>query len=158
MKKNSLILSLPVNLLCFIKGPSRKWYEAFLLRHPELTLRKPEPVTSASATVTSKNLDFFFENIVNYIAANKLEHLYGTPSAFLNLDESGFELNVLPSKVLVSRKAAHSYAVETAKHNDRITVTACICADGTYLTPQIIYKSSFSRMDEAAALARGIFY
>jgi hypothetical protein len=115
-------------------------------------------VTSASATVTSENLDYFFKNICNYIADNKLEHLYGQPKAFLNLDESGFELNALPSKVLVSKKAAHAYAIETAKHNERITVTACICADGTYLTPQVIYKPSFSRIEEAATLARGTFY
>jgi hypothetical protein len=115
-------------------------------------------VTSASSTVTSQNLDFFFNNIIEYIEKNNLHHLYGKPGAFLNLDESGFELNALPSKVLTAKNASHAYAIETAKHNERITVTACICADGSCLTPQVIYKNSFSRIDEAASLARGTCY
>lgn len=115
-------------------------------------------MTSASATVTSQNIDFFFKNITDYIKNNGLEELYGKPEVFLNLDESGFDLNALPSKILTSKNFGHSYSIETANHNQRISITACICADGTYLTPQIIYKSKFSRIEEAANLARGSFF
>lgn len=43
--------------------PGNGWFKAFLKRHPSITLRTPDPVTSASSTVASSDIKSWFRQI-----------------------------------------------------------------------------------------------
>jgi hypothetical protein len=142
-------------IFCLSLGPTIGWLRGFLKRHPILTNRKPEPVTKAAATVNKKNIDIWFDNIIKFINDNNMQELFSRPEAWFNADESGFALNVSFPKVFTTKNIRHTYRVESTKHHQQVTVTVCASADGTYLPAQVIFKKSFSRMEEVGFAARG---
>lgn len=131
------------------KGPSSGWFMRFKQRNPQLRFNKAEDVTKAASTVTAENIDYFFKNFKEFISDNHLEELYDRPEAFYNLDESGLQVNAQPIQVLSTKNVKHTYRVESTKHHLQITMTMCICANGTYLPPQIIFKKSFNGLEDA---------
>lgn len=124
-------------------------------RNPTLTIRTPELLTKASATVTSEDIDKQFKILTDYIERNGLQELYDRPDAWYNADESGVDLNAHPSKIVTSKRIRHTFIVEKAGHHQRITITLCVCADGSILPPQVIFKKGFTRLEEAAYACGG---
>lgn len=144
-----------INLYAFL-GPSEKWLMGLRERHPIISLRKPEGLTSAAANVTSRNISIWFDNLIKYLEEeNVLQHLMDRPQNILNLDESGIDLNAMPRKVFTTRNVKHTYLTESAKHRTRISVTMCVAADGSILPTQFIFPNTFSRMLDAAHAAGG---
>ncbi|KAG5673183.1 hypothetical protein PVAND_003250 [Polypedilum vanderplanki] len=131
-------------------GPSKKWFNNFMSRNPKITFRKPEPLGKAAAVVCEEDVDRFFYYFRNWLEKNDLLHLLNRPEAFMNLDETGFDLNAAPNKVLAKRGAKTVYTVHSAKVHDRITVTFCFNAAGETLRPQIIFKKNFSGLLQVA--------
>lgn len=82
-----------------------------------------------------------------------LDLIKSDPRRSLNLDESGFDLNALPKKVITSKNIKHTLKVDAAKKNERITITMCVDADGFVFTPQIIFKCAFGRIGDASYAA-----
>jgi hypothetical protein len=118
-------------------------------RHPDLRFRTPENVTKSSATVNSVNIDYWFNNVINSLARqNVLDLICSDPRRSINLDESGIILNAKPKKVLTSKHITHTYWKEPSKHHDSITNTQAVAADGYRFRSQVIFKKSFSRMED----------
>lgn len=142
-----------------VLGPTEKWLKGFVKRHPIVSQRTPESVTRAAANVNSLNITIWFEKLTAYLEQkNLLEFLKARPSHWLNLDESGIDLNAMPKKVFTTKRVKHTYRTDTSKHNTRITITMCISADGSILTPQVIFPTRFSRINDAAYAAGGNFW
>lgn len=120
-------------------------------------MRKPEALTHAAATVTPENIDIQFAKFQKYITDNGYEEILTRPDAWYNLDESSSNPNALPSKVVTTKNLRHTFMTELGNHHESYTFTACICADGTYLPPQIIFKKGFTGMEEAAFASGGKF-
>lgn len=121
--------------------------KGFKSRNPTLSFRKPEGITAAAACVTPQNITIWFENLIAYLEEkNVLHHLLERPQNFINLDETGIDLNAPPKKIFTTKNVHHSYLKESAKHHARITMTMSITADGSILPSQIILPSSYSEI------------
>jgi hypothetical protein len=129
-------------------GPSKKWLRSFISRHPDVTFRKPEAIGKASATVCIEDIDKFFSTFKEYLHRENLEHLLLRPDAWYNLDETSFDLNTPPKRVLAAKGTKSVYTVNSSNLHDNITTTFCFGADGSVLPPQIIFNKSFSKLDE----------
>lgn len=132
-------------------GPSRAWYNQFMKKNPQLTLRKPEGLSKASGLVTTKDIEEFISSVISYLEEKGvMEFLKEHPENFINLDETCFEFNAQPEKVLTDKSIPHTYVREAAAHHKKITVTVTIGADGKMWTPQVIFKDGFTKILDVA--------
>jgi hypothetical protein len=115
----------------------RYWFEGFKKRHPNLTVRMPQPLSYARALNSTKEVvtDFF----------GKLGSLYGRlnliskPMQVYNADETGVTIVHKPGKVITELGRRHVYSVTSAERGRTHTVLSCISATGVVLPPCIIY-------------------
>nr|CAI5817822.1 unnamed protein product [Callosobruchus analis] len=101
--------------------PGEGWYKSFLKRHPALSERVPEPVTSASARVSESDIRKWFLDKV------------------FNADETCFLLCPKNKAVLAPRGARNVYEVDNAPAKSNITVLFTLSAEGGVTPPFIIY-------------------
>jgi hypothetical protein len=126
-------------------------------RHPDLTFRKPEGVNKAAANITLDNIKNFMDSIIGELDEKGiLQFILEHPENVVNLDETSFELNAMPDKVLTSKSIPHTHRVNSAKNHECVTSTVSIRANGTMLTPQIIFKEPFTKDLEVAFAAGGL--
>lgn len=52
--------------------PGRQWYKAFRKRHPELSIRKPQQLSTSRAEVSKEELEDWFENTEKYLKKKNL--------------------------------------------------------------------------------------
>lgn len=102
--------------------PSKKWYNCFMKRNPVLKVRKPEPLSSASANVAVQDLRGWWKTIDNYLENQQLKHVLNDPSRIANCDETLFEFNVKPGKVIVEKQSKNSYLAQKSGNKTGITV------------------------------------
>lgn len=138
----------------FKKGkPSHSWLHGFLKRHGDISARTPESLGRASAIHTPADLQNFFDKVHSDFA--KLGHLelLNKPERWWNVDETGFQMNPIPSKVYAKKGARSVHYVERGKPKEMITATYAVCADGNYVEPLLTFKTSKSTIVEIAHAA-----
>ncbi|XP_062541699.1 uncharacterized protein LOC134209705 [Armigeres subalbatus] len=118
--------------------PGRKWLEGFMRRHPQLTLRTPEGITSASAKVSEQDIRKWFKTVEDYLVENNIADILNDPSRILNGDETGFCMNVPPKKVLATKGVKNVPFVENQNGKQNVTVLFTFSADGTIIPPDVI--------------------
>ena len=115
----------------------RWWFQGFKSRHPNLTIRMPQPLSHARAISGNK------ENISDFLG--KLGSIYGKfnlfskPMQIYNSDETGVTIVHRPSKVVAELGRRHVYSVTSAERGHTHTVLSCISASGFVLPPCIVY-------------------
>lgn len=119
--------------------PGEGWYKLFLKRHPELSPRTAEAVTSASANVSEQNIRKWFQQIENILKEEQLFEILDDPSRIFNGDETGFQLCPKQGKVLAQKGAPDVYEVDMAPAKSSITVMFTFSASGTITPPMVIY-------------------
>ena len=137
------------------KLPSEKWFISFLKRHSEVRFRVPESLGRASANVSEANLRNWFKNVENFLEQKGLSDLLKQPSRIFNIDESGFQLNPKPKKVLAKKGQRNVYIVEASNPKENITATYNICADGTMVPPMITFQKNESKLYDIARTMEG---
>uniref|UniRef100_A0A1Y1NE15 HTH CENPB-type domain-containing protein n=1 Tax=Photinus pyralis TaxID=7054 RepID=A0A1Y1NE15_PHOPY len=65
--------------------PGRKWYEAFMRRNPELSVRVSQNLTNARSSVTKDKLQSWFLEVENYFTENFLLDAISDGSRVFNL-------------------------------------------------------------------------
>ena len=121
-------------------GPTFKWGRGFRNRHPQLTLRKTEPVERGRVLNAAEEIvDDYFAVLEETIKVNNLDqrlHL------IYNSDEAAVYLNKSSQKVVVPRnsKHCHSLAQRTSEH---MSVLSCVNATGAVLPPLIAFAKGF---------------
>ena len=137
----------------------KQWLKLFLLRHQEISFRVAQPVTRSSACVSEEDIRCWFKKIYSYFQKEDLLHLMNDPSRWINSDETGFELNPRPGKVLAAKGAKNVNFVETAHLSERVSVKYTFGADGYVYSPQMILKNSVSgnKIVDIAAASVGEF-
>lgn len=70
--------------------PGRSWYDLFLKRHPELSLRFSENVTLCRAKVTEESLRRWYQRVEEYLNKHDLSDVQ--PNRIFNCDETGIKL------------------------------------------------------------------
>lgn len=135
--------------------PSKKWFRDFLKRHKDVTFRVPEALTRASANVSENNLRNWFKNVESFLENKGNIDLLQQPSRIFNIDESGFQLNPKPKKVLAKRGQKNVYIVEASSPKENVTATYNICADGSMVPPMITFQKNESKLYDIARTMDG---
>lgn len=102
--------------------PSHTWYQSFLRRNSSLKARKPEALSASSANVSEEDLKGWWTNIDQYLEENNLKHIMNCPERIANCDESMFEFNPKPGKVLVEKSSKNSYMSQMSGNKTGCTV------------------------------------
>lgn len=102
--------------------PSHTWYQSFLRRNSSLKARKPEALSASSANVSEEDLKGWWTNIDQYLEENNLKHIMNCPERIANCDESMFEFNPKPGKVLVEKSSKNSYMSQMSGNKNCCTV------------------------------------
>lgn len=118
------------------KMAGNKWYYAFLKRHPQLALRKPEPTSIARATGFSKErVNEFFELLVKTVDSHKFQAVN-----IYNVDETALSTVQKPKKV-IGLKGKHQIGSMTSAERGVLTTGIfCMSAGGFFLPPMLVFK------------------
>lgn len=130
--------------------PTTGWIEGFLKRHPELVYRTPEALSKASSVNTQEDFAGMWRNIYAYLQKNNQLDLLDKPEQWWNADETGFEKDVVPRKVIARKGAKNVYRREQGKPKDNTTVTYAFSAAGDYVEPLLTFKNSISTLADIA--------
>nr|CAH7761453.1 unnamed protein product [Callosobruchus chinensis] len=129
--------------------PGEGWVKGFLKRHPEISKRTSEGVTSASACVSEQDIRNWFTNIREYIKQKGLQEVLEDSSRIFNSDESGFQICPSTGKVFAMKGSKNVYSVERSSAKENITVLFTFSADGTICVPMVVYP--YQRIPEKVA-------
>ena len=124
------------------------WWERYVQRHPQITLRVAVPFSYARAMATDREvLDRYFDMLEDCLRSNGL---LNKASCIFNCDETGLPLDPKCLKV-VDRVGRKNPSYLTSGTKSQITVLACTCAAGYPIPPMVI----FDRMTLNDAMTRG---
>lgn len=130
--------------------PSLGFLHGFLKRHPNVSFRKQSYLSKASAVVSEKDLRAYYRKIYEYLEANDLLYLLDFPERWLNGDETNFQLNAVPPRVLSKKGKKVVYRVEKAKPKESVTGMYTFSADGFMYKPLYILNDKVANMPEIA--------
>ena len=148
-----------VQKVMFEKGQKVKvttgWWNSFRKRHPNLTLRNPEPLAHARAVccsddVINRYFDLFEQTLEDNGIADK-------PCQLFNCDESGFPLNPSPPKVIVAKGEKHPYCITTGDKS-QITVLSCCSAGGYVMPPLVVFDRKSLKPEMTVGEVPGTMY
>ena len=136
--------------------PGKHWYQGFVKRHPDITLRRAMELGHQRALISKEMVDGWFDGLKTYLQKEvpDWEAMINDPRRIFNADESGFPLSITNGKVLTDKGVRHVYQVCTS-NKTQITVLACFNAIGNYIPPLIVYPgerfrdSGIHEFDEA---------
>lgn len=101
--------------------PGDVWFKAFLKRHPIITTRTSEGVTTASACVSEDDIRKWFREIQEYINEEGLNEAIEDPRRIFNADETGFNICPKTGKVLAGKGEKNVYQIEKGSAKENIT-------------------------------------
>ncbi|CAH2016525.1 unnamed protein product [Acanthoscelides obtectus] len=114
------------------------WLQSFLIRHPQVSVRKAESLSLARCTAMSRNVVIDYFKVLQSVLEEN--NLLKNPKNIFNMDESGLQLNTRPGEVLVVKGSKVVSSVASAEKGETVTVVACYNAEGTFLPPVAIMK------------------
>lgn len=113
-----------------------KWYYSFISRHPQLSLRKPEPTSMARATgFTKERTEAFFDLLTKVVDDNKLQ-----ATDIFNVDETALSTVQRPRKVLALKGKHQVGSMTSAERGTLTTGIFCMSAAGVFVPPMLVFK------------------
>ena len=133
------------------RAAGRDWAEGFLRRHPELSLKKPEPTSIARAMAFDRvPVSRFFE----LLKATYQRHNF-TSERILNVDESFISTVHNSSTKIISPTGRKQVGHLTSGERGKTVTIVCACSpSGIYVPPMFVFarKRSFPEMTEGAPM------
>lgn len=114
-------------------GPD--WLNGFLLRHPELAIRKPQATNVARAVGFNKpQVEKFFEAYQGVLT----NHQY-SPMRVWNMDETGITNVHKPMNIIATKGAREVGKMTSGEKGKTVTVLCATNAAGAYIPPMFIF-------------------
>ena len=124
------------------KMAGKDWLASFLARHPELSVRHPEPTSMSRATAFNKpSVDKFFRILKDELVKHNV-----TADRLWNADESGLTVVHKPGRIMAKLGQKQVGKITSAEKGQTTTVMCAVNAAGSYLPPMMIFKRK--RMSE----------
>jgi len=118
------------------KKAGRDWLSGFLRRHPEISLRTPEP------TSMNRAVSFNRANVQKFFNIFKEQQNKDTFTAYRiwNVDETGFTAGQKPAKILAKCGAKQVGRITSGEKGITTTAICAVSASGDFVPPMLIYK------------------
>ncbi|XP_072381873.1 uncharacterized protein [Diabrotica undecimpunctata] len=105
---------------------------------PTSGLRVPENLSAYKASMANEfMIKDFFSKLNDVLMKLNMKN---KPNLIWNCDETGLSYVVKPSKVVTGIGKEYVYKRSCAERGQTQTMLACICADGTWIPPMVIFK------------------
>ncbi|KAJ6648201.1 hypothetical protein Bhyg_03428, partial [Pseudolycoriella hygida] len=130
--------------------PTSGWIRGFMTRHPLCRYKTPQSISKASAINTRDDFAGLWRNIYKYFEKTDQLDLLNRPELWWNADETCFEKDKVPRKVVARRGAKRVSRREMGPPKANTTVTYAFSAAGDYVEPLITLKDSVSTEAEIA--------
>lgn len=126
--------------------PGRKWYEAFMRRHPEVARKLSRNLSHPRTLVTQENIRNWFNEVHDYLTKENLLDVINDPKRVFNTDETAFCLCPKGDRVLVRKSSKMVY--NFVNNDDKECLTALIGgnAAGNLMPSMVVY--SYQRVPE----------
>lgn len=121
-------------------NPGRKWYNLFLSRHPNISIRTSQNLVRSRSLVSEADISNWFREVKSYMDQNELTSILNDPRRVFNTDETAFFLNPKPGKVLAQQGSKNIYTGAGADEKDNITVLLTANAAGQLPPPMVVYR------------------
>lgn len=110
----------------------KRWLSGFMDRHPEISIRSPEPTSLARARGFNKTSVLKFYEILDSLPQFPCCRIF-------NVDETGVTTTgKVPSKILARKGKKQVGILSSAERGELSTVVACMSAGGNFIPPFII--------------------
>lgn len=122
------------------------WLRAFMRRHQELSVRKPEPTAIGRMSAFNKhNVDLFYRNLHEVLDKYKFQ-----AKDIWNCDETGVTTVQVPEHVIAGRGERQVASVTSAERGTLVTMCNAVNACGSsippfYIFPRVNFKDIFLR-------------
>ena len=125
------------------KMAGRKWFRKFLTRHPQLSLRNPEPTRIARAAGFNKpSVHRFYDILEPIIDKYKFD-----ATTIFNMDETSLSTVQKPGKIIAVKGKHQVGSTVSAERGTNVTCARCVSAHGYFLPPFLIFKRKRLRDD-----------
>ncbi|KAG9188192.1 hypothetical protein G6011_02115 [Alternaria panax] len=125
------------------KPVSESWVSRYLRRHPNHLISRSGKAMAKEHTKADSGAKY---NLYFKLLHEKMEEYNVQPTHIFNMDEKGFQLSrVSNTKRIFSRRLYEQKGARQALEDgstEWITVIACICSDGTALSPTLIFQGA----------------
>ncbi len=114
----------------------KKWLKMFLARHPELSIRTPQPLSAA------RMLGFTPENVARFfdVFEEEMKKIKFNPVRLWNVDETGITIVQHKTTQVIGRKGKRQVAsLSSAERGRLITVVTCMSAGGQHMPAKLIW-------------------
>lgn len=119
--------------------PGKKWYSYFLKRHPELSHRKTQNLTTGRSSVNEEILHGWFRDIKSYLEENNFMDIFNDPKRIFNADESTFYMNPKGNRVLTRKGTYTVYSHIPNDEKECLTVLMTANSAGTVAPGVILF-------------------
>lgn len=119
--------------------PGRKWFNAFLRRHPDLSIRESEGITKGRAIVTEETIRKWFSDLKTFLEEQNATDILEDPSRIFNGDETSFSMCPKTGKVLAPKGYRNVYSIQKGNEKETVTVLLVFSANGKTVNPMVVF-------------------
>ena len=122
------------------------WLRAFMKRHPQLSIRKPDPTSIGRMSAFNRhNIQQFYANIERVLKDRELE-----AHQLWNCDETGITTVQVPERIIAEKGERQVAAVTSAERGTLVTMCNAVNASGStippfYIFPRVHFRDHFLR-------------
>ena len=115
------------------------YVQLFLKRHPVLSIRTPERVSKARASVTEDGIRTWFTTLKSEVMELDALDIFSDPSRVFNADESNLQLCPKTGKVVGVKGWKNCYQLAPGPEESTLTFLGTFSASGEIVCPAVIY-------------------
>jgi len=117
------------------KRAGNDWFQSFIRRHSDISLRVPEPTSAARAQGFNKPVvSKFFEVLDREVAVNAIP-----PERIYNADETGIQTSHKPSRIVATKGRKQVGSLTSCERGVNTTAVIAVSAVGHYIPPMLIF-------------------